>query len=160
MKQSYLNVGLTVFGFTVLTLVISVLLGTSPVTILAFAGNLVVYFIFFFGFQIVLPPLIAYFARKYGITRLDNKFGQNYREQIPNWIHWLLAITFGLLIGLAWMKLTPLIAFIPSLSVWPIEFLRWTASFERINYWVSVWPAISFAVSYLVTHTDISNREN
>ena len=157
MKQSYLNAGLTVIGLIVLTFVVSAILGTSPLTILTFAGNLLVYLFFFVGFQVILPILTGYLTRKYGMTWLDDKFGSNYRDRIPGWLHVLLAITFGLLVGLTWMKLTPLIAFIPSLSVWPLEFFRWTASKELINYGVTVWPALSFAVSYMFTHSDISD---
>lgn len=160
MKQSYLNAGLTVFGLTALTFVVSAILGSSPLTILVFAGNSLVYLFFFVGFQVVLPPLTAYLTRKYAMTQLDDQFGSNYRDRIPGWLHWLLAITLGLLVGYAWIRLTPFIAFIPSLSVWPVEFFRWTASVELINYWVAVWPALSFTLSYLGTNSDISNRDN
>jgi len=158
MKQSYLNAGLTISSLIVLTFVVSAILGTSSFTILAFAGNLLVYLFFFVGFQVILPILTGYLTRKYGMTWLDDKFGSNYRDRIPGWLHILIAVVLGLVVGLAWMKLTPLIAFIPSLSVWPpVEFFRWTASKELINYSVVIWPAISFAVSYLFTHSDISD---
>lgn len=157
MKQAYLNIGLTVFGITVLILAISAIFGMPPLAVLAIAGNAFVYLFFMLGFQILLPPFAGFLTRKHAISWLDDKFGPNSREDIPQWIHWLLAITLGLLVGYAWMRLTPLIAFIPSLSVWPFEFLRWIANIERLNYWVAVWPALSFAVVYLFTSADLSS---
>jgi hypothetical protein len=156
MKQSYLNTGLVIFGIIMLVLAASAILGMSPGVILALGGNLFVYLFFMLGFQIALPPFVGYLTRKYAISWLDNKFGPNYREEIPGWIQWIVAIALGLLVGYVWMRLTPLIAFLPALSVWPIDFLRWVANAERVNLWVAVWPAISFVFSYLVTNMNLS----
>lgn len=144
MKQWILNTFLVAVGSLVILLGVSAVLGTNPLHILSFLGNLATYLFFMVGFQICLPPVAGFGIRYFLISILDRFFEE--RKDIPGWVNVVVAIAIGTIIASVWVWATPLIASIPSLSVWPWEMFRWTAGTEAINYLVAIYAAITGAI--------------
>ena len=144
MKQWILNTILAVVGALIILMGFSSIIGTSPTFVLSFMGNLVTYLFFLIGFQICLPAVTGFGIRYFLISFLDRFFEE--QEDIPGWVNFIVALAAGIVIASIWVWATPLIAPIPSLSVWPIEMFRWVAGTEAINYFVAVYAAITGAI--------------
>lgn len=155
LEQWQLNWLLGILSVVVIVLVVSSFLGVSPLEIAAWAGNMLVYSFFLLGFQVVLPVVLGYAVRRYPVEWADFKFGRQPGERIPNGLNLLLAVVVGLSLAIAWVWLTPRVAYIPSLSEWPWDSFKWAAGYEGMNWLVAgvcfVLAACGFGVGVMAS---------
>ena len=121
LEQWHLYVILGAVVLVVTAVFISAAFGFPLQAIFEFAWNALVYLFFVVAYLVSVPLGLGTLLRRFPLEWMDNGFGRRRDERISNGMNWFLGIGAGLLIALLMVIATPYVAFVPSLSVWPIE---------------------------------------
>lgn len=154
LKQWYLNAGLIIVSLLVVVMAVSRLFGQTPISVLSWGGNLLVYLFFVIVFELGFPFVLGFLVRLYPVEILDTSFGSQ-DEHLPGGLEVVLACITGIATAAILVWLTPMMAHLPSLSQWPIyDFFRWIPGpVELMNWPVAVASfilgAAGFGVGYL-----------